>query len=54
MITDGRDEEHISRGIYAAYTEGYLRYSQVPDQLAGKYWSQERQSSHIIDYGATE
>ncbi|CAE7617388.1 fumA [Symbiodinium sp. CCMP2592] len=29
VLTDGRDEEFISRGIYKAYTEGYLRYSQV-------------------------
>lgn len=29
VLTDGNDEENISRGIYRAYTEGYLRYSQV-------------------------
>jgi len=29
VLTDGLDEEHISHGIYRAYTEGYLRYSQV-------------------------
>lgn len=29
VVTDGRDEEFISRGVYKAYTEGYLRYSQV-------------------------
>jgi len=29
VLTDGNDEEHISKGIYRAYTEGYLRYSQV-------------------------
>jgi len=29
VLTDGRDEEHISKGVYNAYTEGYLRYSQV-------------------------
>src|SRR5689334_1391935 len=29
VITDGRDEEALSRGIYATYTETNLRYSQV-------------------------
>jgi len=29
VITDGSDEEQISKGVYRAYTEGYLRYSQV-------------------------
>jgi len=29
VLTDGKDEENLSRGIYKAYTEGYLRYSQV-------------------------
>eukprot|EP00933_Yihiella_yeosuensis_P080111 TRINITY_DN93524_c0_g1_i1.p1 TRINITY_DN93524_c0_g1~~TRINITY_DN93524_c0_g1_i1.p1 ORF type:complete len:660 (-),score=171.43 TRINITY_DN93524_c0_g1_i1:162-2141(-) len=29
VLTDGRDEEFISKGVYKAYTEGYLRYSQV-------------------------
>jgi len=29
VLTDGNDEEFISKGIYRAYTEGYLRYSQV-------------------------
>jgi len=29
VLTDGRDEEFISRGVYKAYSEGYLRYSQV-------------------------
>lgn len=29
VLTDGRDEEFISKGVYRAYTEGYLRYSQV-------------------------
>jgi fumarate hydratase class I len=32
VLTDGCDEEHISKGIYRAYTEGYLRYSQVAPQ----------------------
>ncbi len=30
VLTDGRDEEHISRGIRNAYTELNLRYSQMP------------------------
>src|SRR5690348_8764486 len=29
MLTDGRDEEHISRGVYDAYTTLNLRYSQL-------------------------
>jgi len=29
VLTDGRDEEHISRGVYDAYTEMHLRYSQL-------------------------
>ena len=29
VLTDGRDEEHIARGVYQTYTEGNLRYSQV-------------------------
>mmetsp|Transcript_731 Transcript_731/g.1293 ORF Transcript_731/g.1293 Transcript_731/m.1293 type:complete len:658 (+) Transcript_731:66-2039(+) len=32
VLTDGRDEEFISKGVYRAYTEGYLRYSQVAPQ----------------------
>jgi fumarate hydratase class I len=29
VLTDGRDEEHLSRGIYDAYTTLNLRYSQL-------------------------
>ena len=29
VLTDGRDEEHISRGVYDAYTTLNLRYSQM-------------------------
>ena len=29
VLTDGKDEEHISRGVYETYTERNLRYSQV-------------------------
>ena len=29
VLTDGHDEEHLSRGIYDAYTELNLRYSQL-------------------------
>jgi len=32
VLTDGDDESHISKGIYAAYTETNLRYSQVAPQ----------------------
>ena len=29
MLTDGRDEEHLARGIFDAYTQLNLRYSQL-------------------------
>ena len=29
VMTDGNDEEHLSKGVYNAYTENNLRYSQV-------------------------
>src|SRR5437763_5442759 len=29
VLTDGRDEEHLSRGVYDAYTTLNLRYSQL-------------------------
>ncbi|MEW2360180.1 fumarate hydratase [Spirillospora sp. NPDC029432] len=29
VLTDGRDEEHLSRGVYDAYTKLNLRYSQM-------------------------
>jgi fumarate hydratase class I len=29
VLTDGRDEEHITRGVYDAYTQLNLRYSQM-------------------------
>ena len=29
VLTDGADEEHLSRGVYEAYTELNLRYSQL-------------------------
>src|SRR6202162_3091045 len=29
VLTDGRDEEHIARGVYDAYTTLNLRYSQL-------------------------
>jgi fumarate hydratase, class I len=29
VLTDGRDEEHIARGVYGAYTTLNLRYSQL-------------------------
>mmetsp|Transcript_12033 Transcript_12033/g.31236 ORF Transcript_12033/g.31236 Transcript_12033/m.31236 type:complete len:569 (-) Transcript_12033:48-1754(-) len=32
VLTDGEDEAHISRGIFDAYTETNLRYSQVAPQ----------------------
>jgi fumarate hydratase class I len=32
VLTDGRDEEHIARGVYDAYTQLNLRYSQLAPQ----------------------
>ncbi|CAN0378404.1 unnamed protein product, partial [Discosporangium mesarthrocarpum] len=29
VLTDEKDEEHISRGVYDTYTKSNLRYSQV-------------------------
>jgi tartrate dehydratase alpha subunit/fumarate hydratase class I-like protein len=29
VLTDGCDEEHLSRGVFKTYTETNLRYSQV-------------------------
>ena len=29
MLTDGRDEERIARGVFDAYTKLNLRYSQL-------------------------
>lgn len=29
VFTDGKDEEHISKGVYNTFTERNLRYSQV-------------------------
>ena len=29
VLTDGRDEEHLARGVYDAYTQLNLRYSQM-------------------------
>ena len=29
VLTDGRDEEHLARGVYDAYTKLNLRYSQL-------------------------
>ena len=29
VLTDGRDEEHLSHGVYDTYTKTNLRYSQV-------------------------
>lgn len=32
VFTDGNDEEHLSRGVYDAYTQTNLRYSQLAPQ----------------------
>src|ERR1700724_435902 len=29
VLTDGRDEEHLARGVFDAYTQLNLRYSQL-------------------------
>ena len=29
VLTDGSDEEHLSKGVYDTYTKTNLRYSQV-------------------------
>ena len=29
VLTDGNDEEHLSKGVYDTYTKTNLRYSQV-------------------------
>jgi fumarate hydratase, class I len=44
VLTDGRDEEHIARGIYDAYTQLNLRYSQLAPQTM---WEEHNTGSNL-------
>ncbi len=44
VLTDGRDEEHISRGVYDAYTELNLRYSQLAPLTT---WSEQSTGTNL-------
>jgi fumarate hydratase class I len=44
VLTDGRDEEHIARGIYDAYTTLNLRYSQLAPLTM---WDEENTGSNL-------
>ena len=44
VLTDGRDEEHIARGIYDAYTQLNLRYSQLAPQTM---WEERNTGSNL-------
>ena len=37
VLTDGNDEEHLSRGVFDTYTKTNLRYSQVQLAAAANY-----------------
>ena len=37
VLTDGNDEEHLSKGVYDTYTKTNLRYSQVRSQGSLEY-----------------
>ncbi|HSZ38873.1 MAG TPA: fumarate hydratase [Trebonia sp.] len=54
VLTDGRDEEHIARGIYDAYTTLNLRYSQMAPLTM---WDEKNTGSNLpaqIELYATE
>ena len=54
VLTDGRDEEHIARGIYDAYTTLNLRYSQMAPLTM---WEEKNTGSNLpaqIELYATE
>jgi len=54
VLTDGRDEEHIARGIYDAYTTLNLRYSQLAPLTM---WEEKNTGSNLpaqIELYATE
>ncbi|HEU5034187.1 MAG TPA: fumarate hydratase [Mycobacteriales bacterium] len=44
VLTDGRDEEHISRGVFDAYTRLNLRYSQMAPLTM---WDEENTGSNL-------
>ncbi|GAA3200050.1 fumarate hydratase [Actinocorallia longicatena] len=54
VLTDGRDEEHLSRGVYDAYTRLNLRYSQMAPITM---WEEKNTGSNLpaqIELYATE
>jgi fumarate hydratase class I len=54
VLTDGRDEEHIARGVYDAYTKLNLRYSQMAPLTM---WEEKNTGSNLpaqIELYATE
>src|SRR6201981_748766 len=44
VLTDGRDEEHIARGVYDAYTTLNLRYSQMAPLTM---WEEKKTGSNL-------
>jgi len=54
VLTDGDDESHISAGIYSAYTETNLRYSQVAAQDMFKESNTKTNLPAQIDLYATK
>ncbi|HTS99376.1 MAG TPA: fumarate hydratase [Streptosporangiaceae bacterium] len=44
VLTDGRDEEHIARGVYDAYTTMNLRYSQLAPLTM---WEEQNTGSNL-------
>ncbi len=44
VLTDGRDEEHIARGVYDAYTQLNLRYSQMAPLTM---WEEQNTGSNL-------
>jgi fumarate hydratase, class I len=44
VLTDGRDEEHIARGVYDAYTRLNLRYSQLAPMTM---WEERNTGSNL-------
>jgi fumarate hydratase class I len=44
VLTDGRDEEHIARGVYDAYTQLNLRYSQLAPLTM---WDEKNSGSNL-------
>jgi fumarate hydratase, class I len=44
VLTDGRDEEHLARGVYDAYTQLNLRYSQMAPLTT---WDEKNTGSNL-------